>query len=325
MEDLISVIVPFYKTPIVRLRYCIESLLAQTYKNFELLFIDDGNSTKYENLKSEYGKTDSRIQFIYQENAGVSAARNNGIQHAKGKYIVFCDSDDFVESNYLYELHKAIQGCELAICGVADQWFPVIESKVDMRVFCSLPSVYNHIQYVNFSVNKIFNASIIRQHRIVFDTNVKLGEDALFLSEYFKYCRRIHTISANLYHYLPNSFSAIHKYESAYWDWEQKVIQAQLEMFTQYSLSQYELAVMKFWMYEKLKGTFQYYYFSKEENKNSFIKEIMNSELYIFLFKANDYAKKYIFGRKKKFNLFLWKHTGITGIKFMCEMINLKR
>ena len=145
MNDLISVIVPFYKTPIVRLRYCIESLLKQTYENFELLLIDDGNSVKYEAIKNEYEELDSRIHFIRQENAGVSVARNNGLHHAKGKYIVFCDSDDYVESNYLHELHNAVQDCDLAICGVADQWFPVIESKVDMRVFCSLPSVYNSL------------------------------------------------------------------------------------------------------------------------------------------------------------------------------------
>ena len=325
MNDLISVIVPFYKTPIVRLRYCIESLLKQTYENFELLLIDDGNSVKYEAIKNEYEELDSRIHFIRQENAGVSVARNNGLHHAKGKYIVFCDSDDYVESNYLHELHNAVQDCDLAICGVADQWFPVIESKVDMRVFCSLPSVYNHLQYVNFSVNKIFKADIIRRYDIQFEPSVKLGEDALFLNRYFKYCHRIHTISSNLYHYVANPHSAVHKYEPRYWEWENQVIKCQLEMFTKYPLSQYELAIMKFWMYEKLKGAFQYYYFNKSNHDDCYIKEIMTSKHYNFLFNHIDFAKKIIFDKRKKVNLFLWKNWKMHGIKLMCFFIKLKQ
>lgn len=324
MKDLISVIVPFYETPIVRLRYCIESLLGQTYKNFELLLIDDGNSCKYEYIKAEYEKLDLRIHFIRQENAGVSVARNTGIKNARGKYIVFCDSDDYVESNYLLELYKAVQGYELAICGVEDQVFPVIDSIIDMRIFCSMPSVYNHIQYVNFSVNKIFKADIIRQYDIMFDVAVKLGEDALFLNKYFQHCKYIHTISAKLYHYLPNSFSAIHRYDPNYWSWEKLVIQKQLNMFTQYPLSQYEMASMKLWMYEKLKTAFQYYCLSKGKNSTAYIKEIMDSSYYKFLFINNTFAKKYIFGKKKNFNLFLWKYMGVSGIKIMCYILKFK-
>ena len=98
MNDLISVIIPFYKSPLTKLRLCIESFIRQSYKNFELLIIDDGNPENIDYLKEEYEKRDARIRFIRQKNGGVSAARNHGIDIARGEYMVFCDSDDYVES-----------------------------------------------------------------------------------------------------------------------------------------------------------------------------------------------------------------------------------
>ena len=92
---IVSVIVPVYKVENV-LHYCIDSILNQTYKNFELILVDDGSPDNSGKICDEYAKKDNRIKVIYKENGGVSSARNCGIDAAKGKYVCFVDSDDYV-------------------------------------------------------------------------------------------------------------------------------------------------------------------------------------------------------------------------------------
>lgn len=104
--NLISIIVPVYNVE-QYLKRCIDSLLAQTYSNFELLLINDGSTDNSPFICQEYVQQDSRIRLIHQENAGPSAARNKGIATAKGDYLTFIDSDDFVEADYLETLHTA--------------------------------------------------------------------------------------------------------------------------------------------------------------------------------------------------------------------------
>ncbi|HFI2473628.1 TPA: glycosyltransferase family 2 protein [Streptococcus suis] len=101
---LISIIVPVYNVK-PYLNRCIDSLLKQTYPHFELILINDGSTDGSAFVLEEYAKKDERIRVIHQENAGVSAARNKGIDSAKGEYITFVDSDDFVEDYYLQHLY----------------------------------------------------------------------------------------------------------------------------------------------------------------------------------------------------------------------------
>ena len=93
---LVSIIVPVYKVENV-LHYCIDSILNQTYNNFELILIDDGSPDSSGKICNEYAKRDLRIKVFHKENEGVSVARNTGIELAKGKYICFVDSDDYIQ------------------------------------------------------------------------------------------------------------------------------------------------------------------------------------------------------------------------------------
>ncbi|HEL1908010.1 TPA: SP_1767 family glycosyltransferase [Streptococcus suis] len=104
--DLISVIVPVYNVKPYLTR-CLDSLLKQTHTNFELLLVNDGSSDGSAFVLEDYAKKDQRIRIIHQENSGVSAARNRAIDEARGEYITFIDSDDFVEDFYLEHLYKA--------------------------------------------------------------------------------------------------------------------------------------------------------------------------------------------------------------------------
>lgn len=102
-EIMISVIIPIYNTEKYLSRY-IESVLNQSYKNFELLLINDGSKDRSGDICDEYAKKDNRIKVFHKENGGVSSARNLGLDNAKGDYVCFIDSDDYVGKRYL-EIH----------------------------------------------------------------------------------------------------------------------------------------------------------------------------------------------------------------------------
>ena len=103
MEDLISVIVPIYNVESY-LEQCIKSIINQTYKNIEIILIDDGSTDKSPKICDKYKQKDSRIIVVHKQNTGVSATRNIGLELSKGKWIAFVDSDDWIEKEYLEEL-----------------------------------------------------------------------------------------------------------------------------------------------------------------------------------------------------------------------------
>lgn len=118
-NDMITVIIPVYKVE-EYLCECIDSIIAQTYTNLEIILVDDGSPDNCGKICDEYAEKDPRIKVIHQENGGLSAARNAGLDIATGDYIGFVDSDDYIELNFFKELYKSIQeyNSELAVCGV---------------------------------------------------------------------------------------------------------------------------------------------------------------------------------------------------------------
>lgn len=106
-SPLISVVVPVYKVE-EYLNRCVDSIIVQTYKNLEIILVDDGSPDNCGQICDDYAKKDRRIKVIHKENGGLSDARNNGIELSKGKYITFIDSDDYIENNYISVLYKSI-------------------------------------------------------------------------------------------------------------------------------------------------------------------------------------------------------------------------
>ena len=100
----ISIIIPVYNAENY-LRRCIESVLSQSFTDFELILMDDGSKDKSPQICDEYASQDTRVQVIHKANGGVSAARNDGLDIAKGEYVTFIDSDDWVEREYLQSLY----------------------------------------------------------------------------------------------------------------------------------------------------------------------------------------------------------------------------
>lgn len=116
-EELISVVVPIYKVEKYLAR-CLDSILEQTYRNFELILVDDGSPDACPRICDEYKGKDSRIKVIHKQNGGLSDARNTGLEMARGKWITFIDSDDYVGQNFLKVLFEAgtSTGADISIC-----------------------------------------------------------------------------------------------------------------------------------------------------------------------------------------------------------------
>lgn len=190
----LSIIVPVYKVE-EYLERCIKSILSQTFKDFELILIDDGSPDKCGKICDEWARKDDRIVVIHQQNKGVSAARNAGLEVAKGKYISFPDSDDFLEREMFEKMISIMQRNEadVAICGVnyCDEEGNIIRSDLIEQ------NAYNHEQLM-FSIfgmpnplggacwNKIFRCEIIENVKFV--EKMKFAEDWMFLFDSFIYC-----------------------------------------------------------------------------------------------------------------------------------------
>ena len=123
MEDLITVIVPVFKVE-KYLEKCVKSICCQTYKNLEIILVDDGSPDNCGKMCDKYAKSDKRIKVIHKENGGLSDARNAGIKMATGKYIAFVDSDDYVSNDYIEYMYKILkkENAKISICELQIVW-----------------------------------------------------------------------------------------------------------------------------------------------------------------------------------------------------------
>lgn len=194
MEVTISIIVPVFNAE-KTIYKCIESIQNQTFIDWELLLIDDGSTDQSYKTCAEYAFNDLRIKVYHKKNGGVSSARNLGLNHAKGKWITFCDSDDYVNSNWLdiymslinkYETDMVCQGMCKTGLGIPSQCCTGIEYSGDSKEGLVL---LKESLLLGFVWNKILKKSIIEENRLRFDENITFMEDEEFVLKYFKYCR----------------------------------------------------------------------------------------------------------------------------------------
>ena len=141
-NSLISIIVPVYKVE-KYLKKCLDSIINQTYKNLEIIIVDDGSPDGCPNICDEYSKKDDRIKVIHQKNMGLSIARNNGIKLATGEYIGFVDSDDYIRYTMYEDMYKAAVNNSAPLVSVLLLY---VMDDIDLKndvVLRSEPIVYN--------------------------------------------------------------------------------------------------------------------------------------------------------------------------------------
>ncbi len=203
---MISIIVPVYKSE-KTLGGCLESLMAQTYHDIEIICVIDGSPDRCGEICDSYAEKDSRIKVIKRENGGVSSARNRGIDEASGDYILFVDSDDTVEADYCEKMWNTYEktGAELVICGF-HHWYV----GRDVVKTPSRPGVYETKNYgedflklyqegfLNMPWNKLFQKNKTGR----FDTSLSLGEDLLFNMDYLENCSKVAVIPDALINYI---------------------------------------------------------------------------------------------------------------------------
>lgn len=205
----ISVIVPVYNTE-PYLRQCIDSILNQTFTDFELLLVDDGSTDHSGEICEEYAQIDTRIRVFHTANQGVSAARNLGISKACAKWITFVDSDDWVDIDFLYSFDcKNLNDAGIIYQGILlesnnSKDIKIVQHSYTEATISPLTEkeleVY-HILDDGYAYGKLYNSTIIQKNGIVFDIKLTIHEDLLFLFTYLCYIKEIRLSSSLTYHY----------------------------------------------------------------------------------------------------------------------------
>lgn len=217
--DKISIVVAVYNAE-KTLNKCIESLLNQTYKNIEIILVNDCSKDNSLDICNEYSKANDNVKVISNErNSGVSDTRNNGIDNSTGEYICFVDSDDYVESNYIEVLYYYYQKYNtVPICGFVyhDEYNhakPVKYSWSGNEELVSLGEAFRLKSelYLTALWNKLFDRRLIVEKNIRFDTNISVGEDLRFSIEYFdkNNISEVYVLKKPLYHYMKLSGNSL--------------------------------------------------------------------------------------------------------------------
>lgn len=215
---LISIVIPVFNME-KYIQRCILSLFYQSYNNIEIIIVDDGSTDNLkkvvENLKY------NNLIYVYQDNQGVSSARNRGIDLAKGDFIIFLDADDFIDSKFVESLLSDLlkENSQLSICG---------HTKIfDSNISVKSRSKKSKIKYENFikeffdrnslltklCCDKIFSLKVIKENKLYFPLDVPSGQDQVFILAYILKIKKITTIKNNLYYYYQSNNSKSRSYQ----------------------------------------------------------------------------------------------------------------
>ncbi len=216
-RPLISVIVPVYNAEIY-LNACINSILAQTYENLEIILVDDGSPDSSGNICDTYAEKDSRIKVIHKENGGVSSARNTGLDSATGEFISFIDSDDTVHPKMFEELYKKLSETDADIssasyvrCYSPSDKVPDEFENEKIYEFSCEEAICALTLRKKFGVQiwaKLYRAEILEAVR--FDSSISVAEDMLFLTEAILNSKKLVFFTRPLYNYVQRSESIMH-------------------------------------------------------------------------------------------------------------------
>lgn len=309
LKPLITIIVPIYKAQ-KYVKHCVNSILKQSYDNFELLLIEDGSPDNSLKICTRLASQDNRIRVIHKENGGVSSARNRGIVEAEGEFIFFCDADDWIEKNTLEYLYDALKtgadfsyGKVTSVFGVKrtmsgpqkSATYSISEELFDCDAFEDLLNVIG-------PWGKLYKTSIIKEKNILFDEKIAYGEDRIFLWEYLKNCNKIVAVNENVYFYSQlNAGSACNKYYSDLPIWSCKAIDEFITLFTDFEyrntvnqlISARIMNLMEYCVYqdlENLKG--EEARFSLTENSKIFSKYLPYIEENIYANDKEEYRRE---------------------------------
>lgn len=226
MNDLISIIIPVYNAESY-LKRCLLSVINQTYYNLEIIIINDGSTDNSYNICKQFEEVDNRLIVKDCKNGGVSRARNEGLSIASGKYVLFIDSDDYIEENMVLILYNHIisdDGIDIVVCDVEANDQSSVTELMSKNKFIRIQdeeviiinkndlmyNLFNRNSIKGYLVNKLFKMSIIKDNRLLLDESIYICEDLLFCFHYFQSINQLIYINKMLYHYQVNENSLTH-------------------------------------------------------------------------------------------------------------------
>ena len=217
MDNLVSIIVPAYNAEQFISR-CIDSILVQSYTNFEIIIVDDGSKDNTWNIIKNYVCNNNRIKAVHQQNKGVGSARNAGLKEAEGEWIVFIDADDYIDIEFLNSLMPISDDVDMVICGskyINRKGEYKISKVFNKEVPISNNGKYTLKQIYNYTnmyiwcgpVCKMFSRTIINNNSIEFPTDINFGEDSIFVAKYLFHIKNLQFVEAYFYNIVSNSDS----------------------------------------------------------------------------------------------------------------------
>ncbi len=216
MNDLITVMIPAYNAQ-KYIGRCIESLIEQTYKDIEILIVNDGSKDSTKSICEEFSQKDARVRLVNQENGGEGAARNTGLREARGKYLTFVDADDYVKEDFIERLHTNLVNNEagLAICGFTELREDTVlnETSGDITIMNQeegMEMLLREDSFKGYVWNKIFDLDIIRQNKLSFDVSLAVWTDVLFVFQYMIHIDKIVFDPTPEYYYIYLETSVSH-------------------------------------------------------------------------------------------------------------------
>lgn len=291
----VSVIVPVYKAE-KSIKRCIEAILDQTYKNIELILVDDGSPDRSGIICDMYQNYD-RVKIIHTPNKGVSHARNVGIDYATGDYIAFCDSDDFYDKNFIKKMIRTAvkYNSDIIVCGYYLEEQKQFKSSIksDAR-FIGENEIVEHCSVDNefggFCWNKLYKAKVIGKSR--FPEDMDIMEDTYFLFEVIQKANCMYYLNEALYYYCDNKDSAVRNISNLYSDNDSiKYIDAWEKILADFNLNKVSRDFIYVSMV-KLAINFRRQIKQKKYSKNK--KLIYNLNKIVFFHKKYFYACKSI-------------------------------
>lgn len=207
----ITVIVPVYNAE-KSLNRCVDSILAQTFTDFELILVNDGSKDSSGQICDRYALSDLRVRVINKPNGGVSSARNAALDIAQGLYLAFVDADDYIDADYLAAMRK--YDSDIIISGAKINGRPIQpqgDKTFNPNQFNDFLNKFFDKSYVRAPWAKLYSRQIIQNHHIRFDERIRWGEDYIFLLEALTHSQSISLHHDAMYHY--EEPTAIGKYK----------------------------------------------------------------------------------------------------------------
>ena len=236
ISGLVSVVIPVYKAE-PYLRDCVDSVLAQTYPNLEIILVDDGSPDGCYAICDEYAAADHRVRVIHKENSGVSDTRNRGLEVAKGEWITFVDSDDMLAPSMIETLVEACSDCETVAAVVFSRFkngeMPVSTDASELISCADIPA-FTRCRGGLFVWGVLYSHSCIEKLRLRFDISLGNLEDVTWNMCYLGHASKLQYISGSLYHYRQNPTSITSRCCDKLWQ-VKSWFQARSSIFTWYA------------------------------------------------------------------------------------------